>query len=74
MGKNNSKNNDTSIKISRVALKVLATKAKPFESKKEALERMITQKCGEAVQEQKTEDDFDSDMNESDEPNIEAKE
>jgi len=74
MVKNNSKNNDTSIKISRNVLKVLATKAKPFESKKEALERMITQNCGVAVQEQKTEDDFDSDVNESDEPNMETKE
>lgn len=69
----NSKNNDTSVKISRVALKTLATKAKPFESKKEALERMINQNCGEVVQKQKTEDDFDSDMNESDKSNIEAK-
>ena len=72
MGKN-SKNNDTSVKISRVTLKTLATKAKPFESKKEALERIINQNCGEAVQEQKTEDDFESDMNESDEPDMEAK-
>ena len=72
MGKN-SKNNDTSVKISRVTLKTLATKSKRFESNKEALERIINQNCGEAVQEQKTEDDFESDMNESDEPDMEAK-
>jgi len=36
---------DTSIKISPVALNDLAKKAKPFESKKDCLERIIKQNC-----------------------------
>ena len=36
---------DTSIKVSPEALNDLAKKAKPFESKKDCLERIITQSC-----------------------------
>ena len=35
----------TTIKVSREALKSLETKARPFESKKEVLERVIMQSC-----------------------------
>jgi len=36
---------DTSIKVSPIALNDLAKKAKPFESKKDCLERIIKQSC-----------------------------
>ena len=39
------KNEDTTVKLSKKALKQLESKAKPFESKKECLERIITQNC-----------------------------
>lgn len=41
-------NNDTSVKLSKNALKQLESKARPFESKKDCLERIITQNCGAA--------------------------
>jgi len=36
---------DTSIKVSSEAMNDLAKKAKPFESKKDCLERIIMQSC-----------------------------
>ena len=42
-------NNDTSVKLSKNALKKLESKARPFESKKDCLERIITQNCGTAT-------------------------
>ena len=44
----NNEDEDTSIKVSPGALNELAKKAKPFESKKDCLERIIKQNCGSA--------------------------
>ncbi len=40
------KTNDATVKLTKKAQKVLESKAKPFESKKECLERVIMQNCG----------------------------
>jgi len=41
-----SKSEDTTVKISKKAMNDLANRAKPFESKKDCLERIIMQSCG----------------------------
>lgn len=39
------KTEDTTVKLTKKALKKLETKAKPFESKRDCLERIIMQNC-----------------------------
>jgi len=39
------KNEDTTVKLSKKAMNNLADKAKPFESKKDCLERILMQNC-----------------------------
>ena len=41
-----SKNEDTTVKLSKKTMQSLADRAKPFESKKECLERVIAENCG----------------------------
>jgi len=50
---------DTTVKVSKTVLKKLESKAKPFETKKECLERVIMQNCGneKKVEETKMEDE-----------------
>lgn len=38
-------NEETTIRVSKIALETLRLKAKPFESKKQVLERVIMQSC-----------------------------
>ena len=38
-------NEETTIRVSKTALETLKLKAKPFESKKQVLERVIIQSC-----------------------------
>ncbi len=40
------KPDDVTVKLTKNALKQLEKKARPFESKKDCLERIITQNCG----------------------------
>lgn len=42
---------DVTVKLSQKALNVLAGKAKPFETKRDALERIILQNCSSSRQE-----------------------
>ena len=42
------KNDDQTVKVSKKAIKELESKAKPFESKKDCIERMIMENCGRA--------------------------
>ena len=46
MEKVSKKNEDTTVKLSKKVLNQLSNKARPFESKKKCLERIITQTCG----------------------------
>jgi len=38
-------NEETTVKLSKSAMKSLETKARPFESKRDCLERVIVQSC-----------------------------
>ena len=42
---NQSNEEDTTIKVSKEAMKTLASKARPFESRKSCIERVIMQSC-----------------------------
>ena len=42
---NRSNDEDTTIKVSREAMKTLESKARPFESRKSCIERVIMQSC-----------------------------
>ena len=55
-----SKNEDTTVKISKKALNGLAGRAKPFESKKDCLERIIMRNCS-SDEMKKSDDDSDTD-------------
>ena len=50
---------DTSIKVSPEALNDLAKKAKPFESKKDCLERIIMQSCSPSIKKKESETDLE---------------
>ena len=45
---NRSNDEDTTIKVSREAMKTLESKARPFESRKSCIERVIMQSCSPA--------------------------
>ncbi len=50
---------DTSIKVSSEAMNDLAKKAKPFESKKDCLERIIMQSCSSSNKMKESEVDLE---------------
>lgn len=52
---------DTSIKVSSEAMNDLAKKAKPFESKKDCLERIIMQSCSPSNKMKKSDEDSEQD-------------
>jgi len=52
-------NKDTTVKLTKKALNKLETKAKPFESKRECLERIIMQNCGSPNQKEESEEESD---------------
>ena len=60
---------DTSIKVSPAALNDLAKKAKPFESKKDCLERILMQNCSSSNK--KKESEVDLEQQETNEENSE---
>jgi len=57
----NEDSKDTTVKLSKKALNNLEKKAKPFESKKDCIERIIAENCGSSTKPKE-------------EPNEEAKE
>ena len=59
----NEDSKDTTVKLSKKALNSLEKKAKPFESKKDCVERIIAENCGSSKPKE-----------EPDEPNEEAEE
>lgn len=50
---------DTSIKVSSEAMNDLSKKAKPFESKKDCLERIIMQSCSSSNKNKESEVDLE---------------
>ncbi len=63
------KNEDTTVKLSKKAMNNLADKAKPFESKKDCLERILMQNCSSSNKKKESEIDL-----EQQEPNEENSE
>ena len=63
------KNEDTTVKLSKKAMNNLADKAKPFESKKDCLERIIMRNCSSSNKKKESETDL-----EQQEPNEENSE
>jgi len=57
--KKSNEESDTSIKVSSEAMNDLAKKAKPFESKKDCLERIIMQSCGSSNKMKESEVDLE---------------
>lgn len=55
----NKESNDVTVKMTKNALKQLEKKARPFESKKECLERIIMQNCGSKENKEFKEPDSD---------------
>lgn len=49
------KNEDTTVKLSKKAMNNLADKAKPFESKKDCLERILMQNCSSSNKKKESE-------------------
>ena len=59
-------NEETTIRVSKTALETLKSKAKPFESKKQVLERVIMQSCVPSkISEIESEQSESEDVNES---------
>jgi len=60
------KNEDTTVKISKKAMNGLAGRARPFESKKDCLERIIMRDCSpNRTKESDEESDIDDQMEDS---------
>ena len=53
------KNEDTTVKLSKKAMNNLAGKAKPFESKKDCLERILMQNCSSSNKKKESETDLE---------------
>ncbi len=53
------KNEDTTVKLSKKAMNGLADKAKPFESKKDCLERILMQNCSSSNKKKESETDLE---------------
>ena len=53
------KNEDTTVKLSKKAMNNLADKAKPFESKKDCLERVLMQNCSSSNNKLESETDLE---------------
>ena len=53
------KNEDTTVKLSKKAMNNLADKAKPFESKKDCLERVLMQNCSSSNKKKESETDLE---------------
>ena len=56
------KNGDTTVKLSKKAMNNLADKAKPFESKKDCLERILMQNCSSSNKKKGTEEESDIEL------------
>jgi len=63
------KNEDTTVKLSKKAMNNLADKAKPFESKKDCLERILMQNC--SFSNKKKESEIELEQQEPNEENSE---
>ena len=51
-----SKNEDTTVKLSKKAMNRLADRAKPFETKKDCLERIISENCSKTTKAEEIEE------------------
>jgi len=57
------KNEDTTVKLSKKAMNNLADEANPFESKKDCLERIIMQNCSSSNKNKRSEEESDLEFN-----------